>query len=200
MPIQIIRYASKNLEPGEKILFQTRTHWITLAKPMILMMVAIAVFEWANRPDTPSIGVFLQDPVNLFLEHPFSIITPVAALMFLQGFATFGGRIIALISSELTVTTRRVIDKEGLIWRNANELDARKLEGSELVSQSWLGQLMDYGTVAINGIGGKEIRIGYACHPLEVRRQVSKLIAHYDKRQSPAKPPHSPADSPKKKS
>ena len=181
MAIEFIRYAAKNLEPNEKILFQTRTHWIILLNPVATILVGLIALGWATNGEGLSYERFASDPFSTFFENPWIALIPISALAIVQGMVLFVRRFVALIASEMTVTTRRVIDKEGFIWRNANEIDARKLEGSELVDQSWLGQLLDYGTVSINGVGGKRITLPFACSPLEVRRQVSRLIAHYSR-------------------
>lgn len=183
MPIEFIRYAVKNLEPKEKILFQTKTHWIILVSPILTMIFGLALWTVVPETDASTLKALSSDPLRHLFETPKLMIFPFAVLITFLGLGMFIKRFLDLIASEMTVTTRRVIDKEGFFWRNANEIDARKLEGSELVNQSWLGQLLDYGSLTLNGVGGKRITLPYAVSPLEMRRQVSRLIAHYDKRQ-----------------
>lgn len=194
MGIQIIQYAKKNLEPGEKILYQTRTHWIVLLTPVLYLMIAATVHAWARYHgvhglpgnDLKAIPGLIVNNVDdtLPLITIFLASSAVSGYFALVGLVMLITRTVALITSEMTVTTRRVIDKDGLFWRDANEISARQLEGSRLVAQSWLGQLLDYGTLEVNGVGGKVIRLPFATSPLTLRRYVARLIAAYERRNS----------------
>jgi len=182
MPIEIIRYAEKNLEPGEKILFQTRTHWIVLVKPGILLLFGLAIAIATQQANLPTLDRIQEAPFEALWQTPYILFLPIAAVFILQGGVMLIARALVLIGSEMTVTTRRVIDKEGLIWRSANELAGQKLEGSQLSHQSWLGQILDYGTLSIDGTGGKTLTLPYAKAPITLRHHVSRLIAHFDRR------------------
>ena len=50
---------------------------------------------------------------------------------------------------QFVLTTRRVIAKEGIIRRKANELMLRKCEGIQ-VEQSVMGRIFDYGTLIVS--------------------------------------------------
>ncbi|MCK7543720.1 PH domain-containing protein [Marinobacter bryozoorum] len=183
MSIEIIGYAARNLEPGEKIVFQTRTHWITLASPVIFILVGVAVTSGVYSLGVPDMDTVKADPVSVVFDTPHTLLLVVALFFLLQGVLTFIRRLMIVLGSEMTITSRRVIDKAGVIWRDADEIHAGKLEGSKLIRQSWLGQLLNYGTLAINGTGGKVITLLNARQPMTVRRNISRLIAYHEKRQ-----------------
>lgn len=191
MALEIIQYARKNLEPGEKIIYQTRTHWIVLAYPALMVIGAMAIHLWSSYHGltAPPGGLaaipelVMGDTANtLPILAMFLASSAVKGYLALVGIIMLTSRVITLISSEMTVTTRRVIDKEGLFWRDANEIPASRLEGSRLIAQSWLGQVLDYGTLELSGVGGKPLKLPYAVSPLTLRRHVSRLIAAHEKR------------------
>ena len=61
--------------------------------------------------------------------------------------------LITIRTAEIAVTTRRVINKRGLIRRDTVEINASKIESIDL-SQSILGRALNYGTVIVRGTGG----------------------------------------------
>lgn len=188
MKFNPIRYAEPNRSTNERFLMQTRPHWITLVTSALWVIVGVAAYRWALNDTT--IASILQ--TNLFervTNQPSLVaLVPLAILIFM-GIWRLAVNLAALIGSELTITTQRVIVKTGIFWRTAREIDARKLEGSELIDQSWLGQWLDYGTIQVHGISGHPLILRTAIRPLEARKQIARLIAHYDQvARSNAKP------------
>ena len=183
MPLEIVRYAEKNLEPGERIVFQTRTHWITLVKPSVSLGIGFGLLAGATILGMPDHQMLREDPGTAILGSPHILILPVALYFLVQGSLSAFAQLSALKGSEMTITSRRVIHKEGIVWRDADEIHAGKLEGSRLIKQSWLGQMLNYGTLAINGTGGKVITLPSARNPMAFRKNVSRLIAFHENRQ-----------------
>ena len=72
---------------------------------------------------------------------------------FVKGIASFIEAWIARFSTELAVTTLRVIAKFGFIRRETIELNHVKVE-SFTIDQSVMGRILGYGTLTINGTGG----------------------------------------------
>lgn len=79
------------------------------------------------------------------------------------------------ISTELAITSKRVIAKVGLIRRNTVELNHSKVESFN-VDQSILGRIFGYGTVIVNGTGGGKTPIPSIDAPLDFRRQAVETI------------------------
>lgn len=55
-------------------------------------------------------------------------------------------------TTELAITTRRIIVKKGLISRSTVEINLHKVE-SVMVEQSLFGRLFDFGTLVVSGAG-----------------------------------------------
>jgi uncharacterized membrane protein YdbT with pleckstrin-like domain len=78
---------------------------------------------------------------------------------------------IQTVTTELAVTTKRVISKRGLISRQTVELNLAKVEAIG-VDQSIFGRMFGYGTVIVVGTGGTKEPFKFIAEPLEFRRVV----------------------------
>lgn len=78
-------------------------------------------------------------------------------------------------TTELAVTSKRVVAKTGLIRRNTIELNHSKVESFN-VDQSILGRIFGFGTIIINGTGGGKTPIPNIDSPLEFRREAMQAI------------------------
>ena len=96
-----------------------------------------------------------------FIGTAFIIASPVEFLRAL----------IARRTTELAITTDRVIAKFGLIKRKTAELNINRFE-SLSVDQSILGRMLNYGTIAVSGTGGGITPVPGIDDPLEFRRNV----------------------------
>lgn len=72
-------------------------------------------------------------------------------------------------STELAVTTKRVIVKHGFIRRSTIEINISKVESIQ-VNQSLLGRMLDFGTLVIAGTGASHAPIDGIAEPLAFRR------------------------------
>src|SRR5262249_42591338 len=95
----------------------------------------------------------------------------------LRGLFTLG--LLPLIeywTSEFAITSKRVIVKEGLIYRDTLELNLQRVE-SVSVDQSLIGRLFGYGTITIIGTGGTRETFHRIAHPLEFRKAVQEQLS-----------------------
>lgn len=72
-------------------------------------------------------------------------------------------------STELAVTTRRVIVKHGFIRRSTIEMNIGKVESIQ-VEQSLLGRMLDFGTLIIAGTGASHAPLAGIAEPLAFRK------------------------------
>ncbi len=148
-------YAAKNLIPGETILYQTRLHWIVLVWHFFLAVV------------------FLLTPGILLLYY-----NKVRELGYILIIATMIPIVIGIIvrnGTEMAVTNKRVLIKQGVFSRETLELLLSKIE-SIVVEEPVIGRILGYGTVIIRGTGGTPEPFDRIASPLEFRRQVEQQI------------------------
>lgn len=171
MALEIIAYAEKNLAKGEKIVYQTTTHWIIILRPLLIIFAGIAAMSFAGNTN---VEMLKNDPVNALLDNPYIVLLFLGALLCLQGLLFLFLKILMIVSTEITVTTRKVIWKSGIFWRDTDEMLRVKVEGCKLDSQSWLGQILNYGTIEVKGTGGNVLSLNVVTEPLLLRSYISR--------------------------
>lgn len=72
-------------------------------------------------------------------------------------------------TTELAITSRRVIVKTGLIRRNTVEININKVE-SIMVDQGLFGRLFDFGTLVISGAGNPQAPVVGVSAPMAFRK------------------------------
>ena len=98
----------------------------------------------------------------------------VAAIVFLVR------AIVLQRTTELVVTSKRVIAKFGFISRDTLEIPHQKIE-SVIVKQSIFGRIFNYGSLAIRGTGGANSPIKFIVSPFDFRK---KSMEYVDMQQS----------------
>lgn len=73
--------------------------------------------------------------------------------------------VLSMWTTEVVVTTRRVIYKRGWIARRTEELGLRRIEEVNL-RQGIAGRLLGYGRVYIQGMGGSDIALPSLADPM----------------------------------
>lgn len=143
-------YVDSNLSPNEKVLVRGKIHWFVFVPGTILMLIG---FSLLGDRDIGLLGALL------ILIAIFSLVK--AALL--------------TATTELAVTTKRIIAKFGFISRKTVELNHTKVESFN-VDQSVFGRILGFGTLTINGTGGVRTPIPSIDNPLEFRRVATEQI------------------------
>lgn len=146
-------YVQSTVMVGEQIVHQSKLHWIIFIRGSLLALAGIAVIALGTEPGLGAIGG--------------------ALLVF--GLVSLLNAYIKRLTTELAITTRRVVVKVGLIRRTTMELNHSKVESFH-VDQSLLGRLLNFGTVVVNGTGGGKTPVSSIQAPLEFRRQAMETI------------------------
>lgn len=144
-------YVENNLLPGETIVHQGHVHWIIYGKSIGLTVIGLLLlsFNWSDDAALSKLWIF--GAIALLI----AVISAIPAA--LRSFST-----------ELVVTTRRVVAKRGLIRRDTFEMLHRRVE-SITVHQTIGGRLLGYGTLVLHGTGGGLETIPTVSDPLAFR-------------------------------
>jgi uncharacterized membrane protein YdbT with pleckstrin-like domain len=165
-------YITKNLVPGETLLFETRHHWVVLLGPLIFSFVlgipgaallADAVEEKNGRgvQELNSIG-----PEGLAAIG--AVLLVIALIIFAYGLAKRN-------ATEMAVTNRRVLIKTGMASRRTLDMVLGKVE-SVGVEETFLGRVLGYGSVVVRGTGGTPESFVMIAHPQQFRQSVQQQI------------------------
>jgi uncharacterized membrane protein YdbT with pleckstrin-like domain len=149
-------YVAQVLQPGETVLYSTKLHW-WIYLPAIGPLLVSAILAIGSFFTTPELGLALLVGAGIFLV--------IAIPALIRAF-------IARATTELAVTSRRIIHKTGLFRRRTFEMNVSQVE-SVGVEQSILGRIFGFGEVAIYGLGGNPQRIPTISDPLSFRSHVT---------------------------
>lgn len=162
-------YVEKNLNPGERVVYSTRLHWVVLYRSIfvdtVFSLAGLGLLGWAvvgkhtQRGEAQAAGI-----------AGFTLIV-------------LGGIILALAAmrrnaTEMAVTNKRVIIKVGYLTKRTIELFLSKVESVE-VEQSVTGRMLGFGSITVRGTGGTNEPFSHVADPLEFRRQVQHQIEEH---------------------
>ncbi len=159
-------YLTSNLVPGEKVIYQTRLHWIVmlgnLVAGLLLLAAGAGVLYYATTQAS-------FDITTIHLMQGTGAALGVAGLIVI--FVGMARR----NATEMAVTNRRVVVKTGLASRRTIEMLLNKVESIE-VSETTMGRLLGYGAIVVVGTGGSTEPFRKIAHPLTFRSRLQEQI------------------------
>jgi uncharacterized membrane protein YdbT with pleckstrin-like domain len=166
-------YASKNLVPGETLLFETRHHWIVLLGPLLVSLLlgvpgALLLAGALASKSGKEVPAFASEIGPQGLAAVGGVLLVVALVIFAYGLAKRNATIMA-------VTNRRVLIKTGMTSRRTLDLMLSKVE-SIGVAESFLGRMLGFGSVIVHGTGGTPESFVNIANPQQLRRSVQEQI------------------------
>lgn len=166
-----MNYIEASLVPGEAVVYQTRLHWIVMLRHILLGLILLAGAG-------ALLSYLLRQPrLGNTSEH---LAQGGAAALLLFGLVAIIMGVVRRNATEMAVTTRRVVIKQGLVNRKTIEMLLNKIETIE-VSEPMAGRMLGYGSITMIGTGGTSEPFHKIGHPLQfrsaVQQQLEKLAA-----------------------
>lgn len=146
-------YVQQSLTPSEEIVYMASVHWWVLAASIPITITAVVV-------------AYFFGP---FIALPFILMN---AILIAKG-------LIYMLTSELAITSRRIVAKFGWISRKTFEVRTNRIEGIH-VSQGILGRIFGFGTISVVGIGGSPTPIPLIANPLAFKRTADSIAVKDD--------------------
>jgi Bacterial PH domain len=161
-----MRYIEASLIPGETVVYQTRLHWIVMLRHLLLGALLLAgsgalLSYLLNQPRSENAGEHLAEGG--------------AVALLVGGIAAIVAGVVRRSATEMAVTTRRVVVKQGLVGRKTIELLLNKIETIE-VREPMLGRMFGYGSITVVGTGGTSEPFHKIAHPLQFRSEVQQQL------------------------
>ena len=157
-------YYTKVLLPDEDLRAAGRLHWAIYIKGWICLAVALAAgldFLHLRSSDVDSTS---GGPISLILEVVGGFFLVVGLFMLLSAW-------IRRVTTEIVVTDRRILFKEGFVRRRTMEMNMNKVETVDVV-QSIPGRIFNYGTILIRGTGSSYEPLRLIGDPLALRNAI----------------------------
>lgn len=138
-------YVDNNLMSNEEIIHKANIHWFIFAPSFLLFALGFYFYNTGGE-----------------------VLFYIAVIFFIRA-------VVVLSSTELVITSKRVIAKTGFITRSTVELSHNKVE-SLSVDQGLFGRMFGFGTLILNGTGGGKTFITSIDAPLVFRKKAISLI------------------------
>jgi len=149
-----MRYIERILQPGERLIYSTRIHWIIYLPAVLLLAVTVVTLVYGHGAAHAMAWVIAAGSC--------------ATVGVLTGLAAW----IKRWTTEIDVTDRRIVFKRGLIRRHTVEMNMDKVESVD-VDQTVLGRLLDFGNVTVRGTGAGIEPLFNVESPLQFRNHVT---------------------------
>jgi uncharacterized membrane protein YdbT with pleckstrin-like domain len=158
-------YYKKVLLPDEQVRVLARLHWAIFIRGWLCvgaaLVAGLATLAVGSDPNTDSAeGV----PIA-------AVLVAAASILLLLGLILLFGAWARRSTTEIVVTDRRVIYKEGFLRRRTMEMNMTKVETVDVVQSIW-GRLFNYGTVIIRGTGSSYEPLPLIAEPLSLRTAI----------------------------
>ena len=150
-------YIDRVLQPGETITYSSKLHWIVYVPGWLILAVGGAGL--LLLPGDGAGGLYFY--TSLFVAG--------------VGLGVLFVAWIKRVTTEIAVTNRRLIFKEGFISRRTMEMNLDKIESID-VNQSVAARLLDYGTIVVRGTGSGLEPFKRIDAPIELRNGVMATV------------------------
>lgn len=173
-----MQYVQQSLSPGEEIVCVGHFHWMYTAQAisciiwgLIGAVAVLAIALWTGINFTQSI-----DSEATFVQMLGQINPAVrlgAFFVFIMGLLKFAHMMVIRASTEVAVTSSRIIYKRGLVARYVGELSIDRIEGVNVL-QTIMGRIFGYGRIMVRGMGVGEVVLPPLANPIEFRKAIEK--------------------------
>lgn len=192
-------YVQQSLGPGEEILMGARFHWMYTLQAVFWIIFGLAIgialgyasiwydvtqeirTLYPNIPEAlyqkawDSIVIRRGGYLKMMWElHPGIRFTILGS--FIVGLWFFVHMMIVKATTEIAITSERLIYKKGLIARQIGELNIDRIEGVS-VRQDVVARLCGYGRVCIRGMGVGEVLLPPIEAPIAFRRAIQEALS-----------------------
>ena len=137
-------YVDENLMQDEIVIYKADVHWLVFLPTIITFLASFFILSIASV-GTHELGILIYE-LGLFMKI-------LGGFLFILSVVSFLHALIIKKTTELAVTSKRVIAKTGFISRRTTELNHSKVESFK-VNQGIFGRIFNCGTIVINGTGG----------------------------------------------
>lgn len=174
-------YLKQTLGADERLVHIGRFHWYyTLGAALnivwglficILVLVgAVLIGLYTKLPVGPT-HIYMSDAWWVMVGKLHPAILTFAGLMFATGVFKFLHMMVARVTTEIAVTSRRVVYKHGLIARFVGEISIDRIESVNVYQSVW-GRMFDFGTIMIHGMGVGHVYLPPIRTPLKFRKAI----------------------------
>lgn len=182
-------YVQQSLAPNEQLIHIGRFHWFYDVSALmnivwgiffaVALLIASVMVE-AKIGIRLSVAPISRDATWIDLVrnlHPG--IKLVALMLVLIGVFRCAQMLVIKTTTEIAITTQRIIYKRGLVARYVAEMNIDRIEGVSVL-QSVMGRLFNFGRLLVRGMGVGEMILPPIASPISFRRAIEKAKQEND--------------------
>ncbi|MDM8569799.1 PH domain-containing protein [Thiotrichales bacterium HSG1] len=172
------KYVRKTIISSEKIIYKAHPHWLFYLDIVGANFFLISSYLLLNKP------IFIQKNIpEIMLWIPWANVEYLKVSVWYLGLGTlaFIGFMVvweAFVdnkTTELIITSRRIMHKTGLLNRTIIDLKLDKFE-SVTVKQTFIGRIFNYGTITITGMSKMQTKVHHIVAPLKFKKQLWEIL------------------------
>lgn len=182
-----IENLNRSLLATEVIVYRTGIHWLFCIDMGAMLLIVSSLYfliinPYSLRENTPLVEFWLPAewvetlPQVSVWNLGLSILLFIGLLMLLEAF-------IEKQTTELTITSRRIVVKFGFLYQRMIEIKLNAFE-SVTVYQNILGRIFNYGNLTITGLGRIQVTVPHIVAPLKFRQILWQLLEQKTKKKS----------------
>lgn len=170
-------YVQQSLGPDEELVHIGKFHWMYTVSAFAaifwgmlgsIVVIAGAITAYKQLGYYPDELPFVESVQNL---HPGIRIG--SFLVFIFGLLNFANLMVIKSTTEIAITSNRLVYKRGLVARQVGEMSIDRIEGVNVL-QTILGRILGYGRLAIRGMGVGEVILPPIEDPIAFRQSIEK--------------------------
>jgi uncharacterized membrane protein YdbT with pleckstrin-like domain len=170
-------YVQQSLSPGEELVYIGRFHWMyTLQAIMGIIwgilgcvgVIAVSVYFKMHYGTDVKYDSWIEAVHDV---HPGLRLG--AFFVFIMGLLRFAQMMVVRASTEIAITSSRLIYKRGLVARYVGEMNIDRIEGVNVL-QTVMGRIFGYGRIMVRGLGVGEVILPPLANPIDFRKAIEK--------------------------
>lgn len=170
-------YVQQSLGDNEELIHIGHFHWMYTVKAVMGIVwgvIACILVIWGAIYFQMHFGggLYSRNIIGMIREvHPG--VRLAAFFFFIMGLLRFAQMMVIKASTEIAVTSSRLVYKRGLVARQVGEMSIDRIEGVNVL-QTIFGRVFNYGRVAVRGMGVGEVILPPMERPIAFRRAIEK--------------------------
>lgn len=177
-------YVQQSLTPDEELIHIGQFHWMYTFKAIshavngligcVIVLIGAVYFldhYWGYVSRTPY--HFEHDNLLGKIRELHPAVRLGAFFIFLMGLLSFAQMMVIKATTEIAVTTSRIIYKRGLVARYVGEMSVDRIESINVLQTVW-GRVFGYGRLLIHGMGVGEVILPPIANPITFRKAIEK--------------------------
>ncbi len=180
-------YIQQSLAPDERLIYIAKFHWfydvqaisyilwgLFLAGSLLFSCQELVHYLPRSLSDMMVTSpIFVTDGTFTVIRKLHPLIKLAALLVVVVGVLKFAHMMVIKNTTEIAVTTSRLVFKRGLVARNVGEMSIDRIE-SIAVHQPFWGRIFNFGQLVIHGMGVGTLRMPNLAEPIRFRRAIEK--------------------------